>query len=105
MVSRIAGEGKDRRMEEGDYYLSDTEERDLAFLDSAVVSVILIINSGGPVELTDALGRRNVRSALFIAQPGQEGGNAVADVLSGDVTPTGPDTMATTTPARRISGI
>ena len=89
VISRIAGEGRDRRLEKGDYYLSDTEERDLSFLDSAGVSVILIVNSGGPVELTDVLERGNIRSALFIAQPGQEGGNAVADVLSGDVTPSG----------------
>ena len=31
VISRISGEGKDRRKRKGDYYLSDQEEKDLYF--------------------------------------------------------------------------
>lgn len=32
VISRISGEGKDRRREKGDYYLSQNEEKDLFYL-------------------------------------------------------------------------
>ena len=31
VISRISGEGKDRRLEKGDYYLSEREEEDILF--------------------------------------------------------------------------
>ncbi len=31
VISRISGEGKDRRLEKGDYYLSEREEKDILF--------------------------------------------------------------------------
>ena len=55
VISRISGEGKDRRLEEGDYYLSVREREDLLYLDRFQIPLILILNSGGPVELTDIL--------------------------------------------------
>ena len=33
VISRIAGEGKDRRKIEGDYYLSKKEREDILYLD------------------------------------------------------------------------
>ena len=55
MISRISGEGKDRRKVKGDYYLSEREEEDLRYLAEMNKPVILILNAGGPVELTDIL--------------------------------------------------
>lgn len=99
VISRISGEGKDRRREEGDYYLSKREYSDILYLDQKNIPIILILNAGGPVELTDILQRAgNIRAVLNISQPGQEGGRAVADVLLGNVTPGG---KLTTTWARR----
>ena len=90
VISRISGEGKDRRLEEGDYYLSGREREDLLYLDRFRIPLILILNSGGPVELTDILQEtENIRAVLNISQPGQEGGHAVADILFGKAVPEG----------------
>ena len=90
VISRISGEGKDRRLEKGDYYLSEKEEKDLRWLNTRNIPVILLLNTGGPVELTDILEEiKNIRAVLQISQPGQEGGRAVADVLLGKTVPSG----------------
>lgn len=90
VISRISGEGKDRRKRKGDYYLSDQEEKDLYFLNEQKIPTVLILNAGGPVELTDLLaGTENICAILNISQLGQEGGNAVADILFGEFTPSG----------------
>ncbi len=90
VISRIAGEGKDRRKEEGDYYLSKKEREDLLFLDGQGLPVVLILNVGAPVELTDIIEEtENIRGLLHICLPGQEGGRAVADVLLGRRAPGG----------------
>ena len=99
MISRISGEGKDRRLEKGDYYLSSREREDILYLDGLHIPLILILNSGGPVELTDIFQEtENIRAVLNISQPGQEGGHAVADILFGRAVPEG---KLTTTWARR----
>ena len=61
--------------------------------------VILILNAGGPVELTDILEQTdNIKGILNISQLGQEGGDALADVLLGKEVPGG---KLTTSWARR----
>ncbi|WP_300250180.1 glycoside hydrolase family 3 C-terminal domain-containing protein [uncultured Subdoligranulum sp.] len=90
VISRIAGEGKDRRLEPGDYYLSDAERADLRALDESGLPVVLLLNAGGPVELTDLLAEyRHPLAVLQISQPGQQGGEAVADILLGKAVPEG----------------
>ena len=99
VVSRISGEGKDRRRVEGDYYLSRREQEDIRFLDAQKIPIVLILNSGGPVELTDILEEtENICAVLNISQLGQRGGLALANVLLGKVTPGG---KLTATWARR----
>lgn len=90
VISRIAGEGKDRRKEKGDYYLSQKEEEDLLFLNQMNIPIVLILNVGAPVELTALLQQApQIRAVLHICLPGQEGGHAVADVLFGHAAPGG----------------
>lgn len=90
VVSRISGEGHDRRKIKGDYYLSDSEREDIMFLNEHDIKIILIINSGGQIELTDILKEaENISAVLYMAQLGQQGGNAIADVLSGKVNVSG----------------
>lgn len=99
VISRISGEGKDRNREKGDYYLSEKEERDIMYLNQMGIRTALILNAGGPVELTDILEKAPcVKAVLNISQLGQQGGNAVADILLGKAVPEG---KLTATWARR----
>ena len=103
VISRIAGEGKDRRLEPGDYYLSDAEQADLQTLDESGLPVVLLLNAGGPVELTGLLdGMQHLDAILQLSQLGQQGGQAVADVLLGRAVPEG---KLTATWARRYDDI
>ena len=82
----------------GDYYLSTREAADLRYLAEMNKPVILILNAGGPVELTEILEQtHNIKGILNISQLGQEGGDALADVLLGKEVPSG---KLTTTWAR-----
>lgn len=90
VLSRIAGEGKDRQRTEGDYNLSRKEEEDIRFLNRMKVPVILLLNVGAQMELTDILEEcKNVQAVLLVSLPGQEGGRAIADVLLGKSVPDG----------------
>lgn len=90
VISRISGEGKDRRRTEGDYYLSQKEREDILYLEKQNIPIILILNAGGVIELTDILeATNNIQAVLQISQLGQQGGSAVADVLFGNVVPSG----------------
>lgn len=88
VLSRQAGEGHDRKYEKGDYLLSDIEIESLKLISSHYKKLILIINSGGPVDLT-VLDEVNINALIYIGQPGMEGGNAFADILTGNVNPSG----------------
>lgn len=99
VISRISGEGKDRRRVKGDYYLSEREWEEIICLNQKNIPIVLILNAGGPIELTDILEKaENIKAILNISQPGQEGGRAAADVLLGRAVPGG---RLTTTWAKR----
>lgn len=88
-IARQAGEGMDRSVSE--FNLSE-KERDMIFrvsnhFHTAGKPVIVIINSGTSMET--ASWRDRVDAILVAWQPGEEGGNSVADVLTGKVNPSG----------------
>ena len=89
VLSRNAGEGADRRLEKGDYYLLDQEHDLIKAICGFYKNVVLIINAGGAIDMNFVDEFPNIKSILYISQPGQDGGNAVADVLLGKVTPSG----------------
>lgn len=98
VLSRIAGENADRSVSEGDYLITAEEKSLLTQVCEAYQDVVLVINTGGLVDLGFTDEFSNIRSILQFMQAGQEGGNAFADVISGDVTPSGKmtDTWALT---------
>lgn len=88
-IARQAGEGMDRSVT--DFNLSD-KERDMIFrvsdrFHAAGKPVIVVINSGTSMETVSW--RDRVDAILVAWQPGEEGGNSVADVLTGKVNPSG----------------
>lgn len=88
VLSRQAGEGKDRRVEKGDYLLSDVEEGSLRLLSRHYRKLILVLNCGGAIDLS-ILDEIRIDAVLFYGQGGMEGGNALADILTGAVCPSG----------------
>ena len=88
VLSRQAGEGFDRRVEKGDYLLSDIEVESLKILSKHYKNLILVLNCGSVMDLS-VLDEVKVDAVMFIGQLGMEGGNAFADVISGKVNPSG----------------
>lgn len=93
-IGRQAGEGIDRQIN-GEFNLSQIEQ-DMIFRVSDAFhakgkKVIVIINSGSVMET--ASWRDRVDAILVAWQPGIEGGNSVADILTGKVNPSGKLTM------------
>lgn len=89
VLARIAGENADRRDEAGDYYITEEERAQIAALCEAYEKVILVVNTGGLIDLAFTDEFPNITAVLQFVQAGQEGGNALADVISGKVTPSG----------------
>ena len=89
MVSRVAGEGADRTLREGDYELSAEEKADIQRLSVLTDRIVVLINTGGQIDVKELLSCKSVKAILYISQAGMEMGHAAADVLTGKVTPSG----------------
>jgi len=96
-IGRNAGEGNDRKVVD-DYELSDQEKEMINNVSDAFHSkkkkVIVVMNIGGVIDVSPF--KDKVDGILLAWQPGQEGGHAITDVLSGKVNPSGK--LATTFP-------
>ena len=93
-LGRQAGEGIDREIE-GEFNLSEQERQMVIQVSQAFHQadkpVIIIINSGSVIETASW---KNYADAILVAwQPGMEGGNSVADILTGKANPSGKLTM------------
>ncbi len=86
VLSRISGEGADRKVKPGDVLLTETEKRDILALNKNYDKFMLVLNTGGPVDLTPV---KDVANILVLSQLGSEMGNALADVLLGKASPSG----------------
>lgn len=89
ILSRVAGEGADRFAAQGDYLLTEYEEKLLEDICSYYENVVVVINTGGLVDLSFMDKYSNIKALIQMVQAGMEGGNAFADLISGKVTPSG----------------
>ncbi len=86
VLSRISGEGSDRRPVPGDILLTETEKRDILALNRQYGKFLLVLNVGGPVDLSPVM---EVRNILLLSQLGGETGNILADLILGKSAPSG----------------
>lgn len=86
VLSRISGEGSDRRAKPGDVLLTQTEIRDILALNRMYERFMLVLNVGGPVDLSPVM---EVGNILVLSQLGTEMGSALSDVLLGKLVPGG----------------
>ena len=91
VISRISGEGYDRKPEKGDFYLSDDEHNLIRKVSQTFhkyeKEVIVVVNIGSPIEV--ASWRDLVDGILLVWQAGQEIGRIVADTIVGKINPSG----------------
>lgn len=89
VISRNSGEGKDRRAEKGDYYLSDRELQNIRFMTEHYKNCIVLLNVGGVIDLTALKTIEGIQAIMLVGQTGNMGGYAVADVLTAKTIPSG----------------
>ena len=80
VLSRNSGEGNDRKPEKGDVLLTDSEVRDILALNEKYEKFMLVLNVGGPVDLSPVMGVKNI---LLLSQLGVVTGSVLADILLG----------------------
>jgi beta-glucosidase len=89
-IGRNAGEGSDRKLETN-YNLTAEEKQQIKKIADSFHSkgkkVVALLNIGGVIDMNDW--QNNVDAILLAWQPGQEAGNAITDILSGKVNPSG----------------
>ncbi|MBR2049002.1 MAG: glycoside hydrolase family 3 C-terminal domain-containing protein [Oscillospiraceae bacterium] len=89
VLSRQAGEGGDRKVEAGDFLLTELEKQTIRFLAQRYEKFVLAINCGSAMDMSFLDQIPEINAVLYICQLGTEGGHAFADVISGAVTPSG----------------
>ena len=92
VIARNSGEGADRFDEEGDYRLYPHERGNIHLLAEVYDKLIVVLNIGGVMDLSEMRSIAGVNAILLMSQLGNLGGDALLDVLTGKVNPSGKTT-------------
>lgn len=94
-IGRFSAEGTDRRVLGGDYIMSDVEKHLIDRATKLFSKVIIVLNAGAVLDCEYFAENDKIQAVLMGWQAGMEGGGAIADILCGDVNPSGkmPDTL------------
>ncbi len=87
VLSRQSGEGSDRKPEEFVFLPNEVEQ--IAFCAAHYDKTILVINVGSSMDLSNVEDIEGLNAIVYMCQLGEESGTALANVLSGKVTPSG----------------
>lgn len=82
------GEECDRHLQ-GDYYLTDSEKKLVEQVCGNFGKVVLLLNTNGLIDLSWVKEYESIKSILFAGILGEEGASALADILVGNVNPSG----------------
>ncbi len=99
IIGRSSGEDRENVLKKGSFYLTDEEKKLLGKVTSVFEKTVLVLNVGNIIDFEEIEKYGDKISAILLVwQGGMESGNAVADVLSGKVNPSGKltDTIAKT---------
>ena len=90
VIGRAAGEDRENKLEQGSYYLTDTEIKMLDLVTAHFNKVTVIMNCGNIVDMawTEKYGDK-ITALVYAWQCGMESGNALVNVLMGITTPSG----------------
>ncbi len=89
VISRSSGEGNDRKNSGGDYQLTNTEKRNIKLMSEHYDKSVVLLNVGGPIDTSFVTEDPDLDSVLLVSQGGQNMGTAVAEIMSGQVNPSG----------------
>ncbi|MGN0293297.1 MAG: glycoside hydrolase family 3 protein, partial [Lachnospiraceae bacterium] len=89
VIARQSGEGNDRRLEEHDFTLSDTEKTNLLFCTQHYEKTIVVLNIGASFDTGFMEEIPGINALIYFCQMGTAGGTAFADILTGKEVPSG----------------
>lgn len=84
IIGRTAGEDQDNNADAGSYRLTETEEELIREVCAASARTVVVLNVGNIIDMS-WVKKYHPQAVLYVWQGGQEGGNGVADVLTGKV--------------------
>lgn len=89
IIGRVTGgEECDRRVTD-DYYLTPSEKRLLELACGHFENVVLVFNCNGMVDMSCTKACPQIKAAIFMGTAGEQAAGALADLITGRVTPSG----------------
>ena len=86
VLARNSGEGMDRRIVKGEALLTDTEIKDILYLNEKFKKFILVLNVYGAIDISPV---KEVSNILLLSQLGVVTGDILADIILGKTNPSG----------------